>query len=178
METLIYDNKKPIIWQNDNQIFIIKKHNSWNWCIEVKFDYYKDVNYINLFLIFKSFLLDISLYCYAITSTYIDKKNNILISENLSIKRFKKIKFDDFIEWYENRITSDKKYEISDEFISLVFHFEKNIIKLKNIELDNVSPKFPWNEKMISFLNEEELNIEKLKNKIKKLEKRIKEIEK
>lgn len=170
------ENKKPLIWQNENKIFIIRKFKNWNWSIEVKFDWYDEINLYNLFLIIKCYVLDINIICYAISIIRFDKEEKMIISEILKINKFKKISFFDFKEWIENKLIVDSKYNVKDEFVSFVFHFEKNIIILKNIDLDFLVPIYPWKKELIEIYENEANTVEFLKNKIKILEKELNKI--
>lgn len=189
MESLTIEKKKPLIKQNKIKYFIIKKYEEWEWCIELKFDFYDDIDLINLFLITKSFINDLNIICYSISINYLDKEDKIIVSDVLRVNKFKKMSFIDFEDWYETKMDLDSKYNVKNEYISFIFHFEKSIILLKKIDLNEVSPIYPWKNEFLEIWsyyfkdygvlkkkNEilEKENIE-LKKEIIKLEKKIKE---
>ncbi len=165
MENCILDIEKKIqIPQNEKIYFKIEKSN-FKYSIDIKFDISKEINYINLFFIIKSFFYTNICKATLLKTSFINNNDKLIITQSENILNFKNISFEEFINWINFRIQNDWEYEIKSNLYSITILFDKKTVILReNIEkieiMSNLKPNYFWSEDWLSFF---EKSIEKLK---------------
>lgn len=175
-----YENKIKIN-QNENEYFEITKSKNWINSIDIKLKLNEEINFLNLFLIIKSFIKNTEFFCYKMSSIII-KEDEDVITENILLNQFTNMTYWEFEKWIIDKITMDNKY-ITDkkDFYGIRIVFSKKIIenlnKKYNLDvLKYLKPKYPWKDEIIKeiklydYIKNKEL--EKIKKKIEKGEKR------
>jgi hypothetical protein len=172
-----YKNKIKIP-QNNKFYFIIEKSKNWVNSIDIKIKTKEEIDFLNLFLIIKSFIKNTEFFCYKITTLIIKEENDIIITENLILNQFVKMSYWEFEKWIIEKITFDKKYITDDkDFYGIRIVFSKKIIenlnKKYNIEtLEYLKPKYPWKKEILKEISIENYfkknELEKIKEKIEK----------
>ncbi len=182
-ENCIIDyNNKIKINQNDNSYFEIEKSKNWINSIDIKLKLKEEINFLNLFLIIKSFIKNTEFFCYKMSTIIIKEDEDVIITENMILNQFINMSYWEFEKWIIEKITIDNKY-ITDkkDFYGIRIVFSRKIIENLNKKyntdvLKYLKPKYPWKEellkeiKLYEYIKNNEL--EKIKNKIKKGEKR------
>lgn len=180
-------NKKTFIPQNkNNEFFIIEKSKSWNYSIDIVFNINSPINYLNLFIILKSYLsykiinpVAIAMICQTDQHTLVTKK--------LRSELILKTTLNEFENWINFKINYDARYITTETFYSfrLLYHpsLVTHLSNKYNIDLlQFLKPLFPWSEKILNEisdienkeliinekLNQQKLTILKLQNDIKK----------
>jgi len=144
----------------------------WNYSIEIEFDSTINLNYLDLFLILKSYGWS-SLFPVLSFSFGKKKENGLIIFEKERVSRIKKISFSDFENWINWRIQTDKKYEVNSKFYNILISFDKSLWQSINKNNELIIPVYPWEEKWMEFLKIDENRIEYLENLIKLYKKKI-----
>ena len=92
------------------------------------------------------------------------KEDENIVFENINMRFFEKIKYYDFENWLEYRISKDKKYFNDESFYSIRVIFNKQLLETedKNL-LENLKPKYPWKKEIMSLFEK------KSENSIKKI---------
>lgn len=142
-------NKIPLIKQNKNQFFkfIYNKEKKY---IDIEYDHKTKINYTNLFLILKSYLIEEHLLIenIFINSSEIENHNyevfNINLFHNIKINKLKKINIFEFKDWLDEMKEADYEYIKSLKYYGFRICFNSNSINLKE---DLVYPNYPWNPK-------------------------------
>lgn len=106
------------------------------------------------------------------------RDSDVIIFEKERTSRIKKITFNDFKDWINWRISTDRIYKIDSDFYSILISFDKNFWGDINENNDLIHPVYPWETKWIKFLEIDESRIEYLENLIKLYEKKINYYEK
>lgn len=155
--------------QNNKSFFIIQKNKNWNNCIEIKFNLEEDIDYLNLYFILKSYILNYINPVYAIAICYIDINNKLIIAQKEYNVFIKKMSYISFIEWINYRVNNDWKYEKSENFMSILLMFDKNLTILNNSKyktdtLKLFVPIYPWTQKWYNFFENNIDEVEILKN--------------
>lgn len=166
MKNIIIDQiGETKIPQNNDKFFSIKKYDKWRYSLEIKFETVENLNYLNLFFILKSFVLNKEYPPYAICTSF-TKENKHIISQKESITWFKNIDYYDFIDWINFKILHDSKYEPTENFYAIILIFSKDFIIVKEKEnkiediLSKIKPIYPWTPE---WLNNFQNQIEKIK---------------
>lgn len=166
MTNLLLDKKHSIqIPQNNNSFFEIKKNTKWQNSIIIQLNISEELNYINLFFIIKSFILNTEYPPYTICTSFIRNKREIITQKEQS-SWFKNIDFYSFINWINFRLLNDSKYEPTDSFYGIIFIYSKDLIYLKEKEyvteniLEILKPIYPWTPEWLKFFQDQ---IEKIK---------------
>jgi len=170
--------------QNDKKNFEIIKGN-WSYSIDIKFEHFFEINILNLYAILKSYLVKEE---HAIKQLLIISFQNESISNptkyhSLSIKKFKKMDFLDFEEYYIQLYEDDYYYISTHKFYGFRIVFFSESIYWKNQE---IYPIYPWNyyiqkeiidrnSKYFNYTNLRDLN--ELKKENENLKKRLKDLE-
>ncbi len=157
--------------QNSTSFFQIKCDERWKYTIEIKFSIEEEIDYLNLFLIIKSYVYNEVCLAYAIGTSFQDVNSKRIVTENENIKKIRKMDFLYFCEWINFRITKDSEYEKKDSFYSILIMFEQSIVVIKNTEmnlkvLEILKPVYPWTPQWLNFFDK---NVEEtliLKKKI------------
>jgi hypothetical protein len=84
---LDYD-KKIKINQNDKNYFEIEKSKNWLNSIDIKIKIKEEIDFLNLFLIMKSFIKNVEFFCYKMRTIIIKEDEDVIITENLLINQF------------------------------------------------------------------------------------------
>lgn len=177
---LIIDKKQKIkIPQNERLNYSINEYAEWKYAIQIKFSLTKPLNYLNLFLIIKSYVLNNKIPPHALCTVF-KKENQNIITQKENVSWFIGADYYAFCEWINFRVLSDKKYNESEQFYSLVLLFPKGLLLLKNKEegitniLRLLKPNYPWNIPCLDFFKHSIDAIALLQEKIKFYEKTIK----
>lgn len=172
MNNIIYTKTEiPVSYNN---YFIIKKSDHWKFSIEITFNPLEEINIFNLFNILKSYAWNTLAPCYQIAFSSMQNDTKLIIFEKESLEKIKKINLIEFTEWILWRLNNDRKYKTIGKFYSILIQFEKNIINEKEINLNKLFPKYPWEKKWMDFLKINQNKTEYLENRIKELEEIIK----
>lgn len=148
-------NNEIKIPQNKINFFIIEKSNDWANSIDIKIKIKEEIDFLNLFLIIKSFVNNIEFFCFKITTIIIKEDQDLIVTENLFLNHFSKINYWEFEKWMIEKISIDLKYIEDDKnFYGLRIIFSKDIInslnKKYNCEVLNfLKPKFPWEKRIL-----------------------------
>lgn len=166
--------EKIKIPQNFKKSFIIDKSRNWKYAIRIKIDLNDDIDFINLFLILKSYALNQDLPAYAFAVCFEDETKTI-VAEKQGISFLKKISYENFTEWLSFRLKNDSKYDNKDNFYCLLILYNKNLIFLKNKDLSydslqHLRPEYPWSDEWLSYFSKSLDTIEILQKKVKRLE--------
>lgn len=103
----------------------------------------------------------------------------MIVLENISIYKFKKMNFDDFMEWFDWRfnygLNSTSSNQRQDDILSIVLLYDQRILKATNFDLNKIYPIYPWKNEIVKEVNTGgydlyQTEIIKLKKKIKELE--------
>ncbi len=174
-------NEKSNIPMSDAEYFIIKR-GDWEYSIDILISNHLDFNLFNLFMIFKSYSYEESIY---LESLYIIISRNDEFSytyKKIDLKKIQDSNFNEFVRILQDIIFNEKEYIKDYKYFGfrLIFMKYSMIIKSKKIY-----PIYPWNEEIKNFLldgsiyrADYNLKIKLLEEKQKKLETRIKELEK
>ena len=170
MENCVF-NKDIKIPQNSSSYFIIKKDPNWLYSIRISIKLTEEIDYLNLFFIFQSYIYTNTCVSYALGTMLKDINSSLIITQNESISKIRKMSFENFQSWVNFRISNDWKYNKETEFYSFIIKFEKNIIILRNIEkkidvLDYLRPNYPWNKKWLDFFEKSIEYVKLLEKKI------------
>ena len=114
-----YFSKKNNIPQNKKNFFVIKKDIKWKWSISISFNLNEEIEYLNLFLILKSYLYNDTITLYSIGTSFYNLENNSIITQKENIKFLKRMSYDEFLDWIGYRIRNDWKYNKSKNFYSI-----------------------------------------------------------
>jgi hypothetical protein len=172
------DNKIKI-YQNNELYFLIEKDSKWNYSIKISFSINEEINYLNLFLILKSYALNNICLTYAIGTCFYDINGKNIITQKESITQIKKMNFDNFVEWINYRIKNDWEYNKSKNFYAILIIFEKNLVILNNKKyginiLEHLKPTYPWKHEWIHYFEKSIEYTKMLEVKIKALEEELK----
>lgn len=124
----------------NNKYYIEIKKNSWKNSLDLLFIDVDMCEYINLFLLLKSYLVSTKLIVYKMYIILINNEyNSIIIYKNINIYLLYKMNFIEFFEWYKNNFEYDYEYVKKHQIcgIRIVFNSDNN---------DNIFPIYPWNE--------------------------------
>lgn len=181
MNNLVFDiNKRIKIPQNKNSFFIIEECVEWKYSIIIKFNYIEEVDYTNLFLIIKSYVMNKELSPYSLCTVF-RKNNQNIVSQNQKIRWFVDMDFYSFIEWIEYRIKNDNKYKVDESFIGITILFPKGLVQIKSKNLNttsllqNLKPEYPWKIEWINHFKQSLNTIQALQKKIEYYEHKEKE---
>lgn len=149
--------------------------------IEITIKPFEEIDYINLYIILKSFAHNIK---YTPGRLLIAVKNeDFFVSNNIDISNIKKMSYLSFYNWFLYRIENDRKYIRKEGLYKFIITYPIEIFDRKEIEY--LRPIYPWSRKILDSLTiliEEESNknkiIESQEKKIKILEEKIKNLEK
>lgn len=108
-----------------------------------------------------------------------ENKEKIIVSQKENINFFKKITYDDFLEWVRFRIKNDWKYNNSDNFYCFLFLFEKKIVQINNKKhnldlLEFWKPEYPWKNEWFNYFEKSIEKLTLLEKKITQLENELK----
>jgi len=182
-ENCIIDyNNKIKIDQNENSYFEIIKSKNWVNSIDIKLKLNEEINFLNLFLIIKSFIKNTEFFCYKMSSVVIKENEDIIITENILINQFASMSYWEFEKWIIDKITIDNKY-VTDkkDFYGIRIVFSKKIIENLNKKysidvLNYLKPKYPWKDDLLKEVKLKDYmkinELEKIKRKIEKGEKK------
>ena len=178
---LDYD-KKIKINQNDKNYFEIEKSKNWLNSIDIKIKIKEEIDFLNLFLIMKSFIKNVEFFCYKMRTIIIKEDEDVIITENLLINQFINMSYWDFEKWIVDKINIDDKYVTDNkDFYGIRLVFSKKIIenlnkKYKIDTLEYLKPKYPWKEELLKEIKLEnyikDSQLEKIKKKIENNEKK------
>lgn len=119
--------------------------------------------------------------CLKICVAWKNLEDNFIIIENLNLSKFKAIKFVEFITWYEWRINEgfmqNSQQERKDEIIYFLFVFESKILEIKNIDLENLYPNYPWKKDILNQLKNENIELNFLYQKLNFYNKKTNDLE-
>lgn len=173
----MYTEKIIEIKASTESVINFKPSKNWEYALEMSFDTKYELFLPNIYLSFKSIANSSHIPCIRIATAWKNSLDKYIINENLNISKFKKINYNEFIDWFEWRIeegyTQNSQQERQDTFLFFLFSFEKNIFNLKKINLNYLKPKYPWSDNLI-FTEFKEVNF--LKEKIRRLEEEIKSL--
>lgn len=137
----------PKIKQNKNEYFIFHILNN-NYSLDIEFNHSSKLNYENLFLILKCYVLHEEL---LIDSMYVNSSEvgsseegifNINIFHNIKINNLKKMTFFEFKEWFIDLKEKDYEYIKNLKYYGFRIIFNKNSIFWSKKE---IYPLYPWN---------------------------------
>ena len=180
MNNCLLDYKNNVqIPQNNIDFFKIFCDPKWKYSIQIKFDTSKEIDYLNLFLIIKSYLYNETCLTYAIGTCFEDLNSKRVITQKENMLKIKTMDYLYFCEWINHRIKKDGFYEKKDDFYGILILFEPNIVVLRNLEnkieiLNILKPTYPWTLKWLDFLNKNVDEKALLQKKIESLENQIK----
>lgn len=171
--------QKIKIPQNTKDNFILEIDKTWKYCIKISFDISRDTDYLNLFLILKSYAHNNICLAYAIGTSFFDENDKIIVTQKENMSYIKKMDFEKFLEWITYRIKYDWQYNKSKSFYSLLIIFEKNLVTLNNKKygvevLSYLRPIYPWDLKWLNYLKKSIEETLLLKKKIIYLEEELK----
>lgn len=177
---LILDLNNTIkISQNLNTYFVISKSLNMKDSIEIKIQPYEDIDMLNLYLMIKSYIMNV---IYVSSNFFIIVKNKNekeFIACNVSTNELKNLSYYGFINWFYDELHNDWKYIKDDgEYFFIITYpmdiFDKDLITF-------LRPRYPWDSKILSFLTKlksnEEYYIITIENQKKEIENLKKEIE-
>ncbi len=173
----IYQHKSllPKIPISDKNFFVIHPSSTWSYSVEIKVDTNEDVNLINLYLILKAYVLNTIVPCTVIAVAWKDSHDECIVLEHMLIYYLKRMSFYKFCEWYDWRIEEglNQHYQQKrkDEVIYFIITLEKNILLLKNINLEFLKPEYPWDDIVVKNLINQEESSEYFHKKIELLKK-------
>lgn len=136
------------------------------------------VDYLNLFIIIKSYISCIKFPFVELVIKIIKEKEDIF-TERINAELINKMTYIEFKEWSQKRINYDISYYKNGDFYSFSIISNKYIIKESDLEY--IKPIYPWKEKILKelkaieikdLLKDKKINI--LKKKIFLLKKYIK----
>lgn len=181
---IIIDTYNKIqIPQNENSFFMIKKSCYIKNTIEIHIQPFEEINSLNLYLMIKSYVCNI---IYVPSNIFISIKNTdekSFIAYNSNISEIKHLTYYGFLKWFYEQLHHDWKYikENGSYFLLITYTidtFDSNL-------LNYIKPVFPWKSELIEKFNKLKIDeeyyiktIEIQKNEIKKLQKKIEELEK
>lgn len=185
MYTLCVDEVEKIkIPQNEKNFFIIKKSKNYNYSIEIILDLKDSINFINLYLIISAYINDPRFLITSIGCLFKEKGGKHFITENMGARYMKRMNQFDFQDWMLYRINKDWKYNLEEDFYSIIIFFQKELIdiweKNEKKQFKNLKPKYPWSPILIEKLGKIEqviINSEKKDLEIEKKNKKIQELE-
>lgn len=173
------------ISQNKKNDFIIEKSDKWRNSIIIKFEINEEIDYINLFLILKSYCLNQKYPVFSVSSLLIDEDlNKYIICQNETRSFINKIDYFKFMEWVNFRISEDERYKKKKNFAGFLLLFNNSIMDIANKNkkydiLNYLKPQFPWNlewlnifKKDMNTIEFQEKKIEFLINEIEKIKKK------
>jgi len=96
--SLKISSKTNEIPQSLESFFEIKKSQIFNYAIEITIDLRFLINYFNLFLILLSYKNNPEIIVVSLGCVFRDDSNKYFITENLSLRKFNKMRFLDFKE--------------------------------------------------------------------------------
>lgn len=171
INNLIVDKEfKVLIPQNMNTNYVIKKSSYWKNSIEIGFIFSEEIDYINLYLILKSYCLSTIWPVVYVCPSILNKKDEIVVFQKESPSFIKNIDFIKFKEWISYRLLDQEHYEKSEEFMnyySILLIFNENIVYLElmrdNDILSWLKPNYPWNDQIINFFEKDISNLELVK---------------
>jgi hypothetical protein len=179
---MVVDNKNKIkIPQNDKIFFKINKNKNWKYSIKIEFSYNEEINYFNLFLIIKSYVLNTSFPPYAICVSFIETNGKEIITEKNDIRWIKSIDYYQFEDWINFITEKQSKYERSDEFSGIILLFSKGLVEMYRIAnpdidiLEHIKPDYPWKPDFLDKFSDQIETINILKEKIKYYERKEKD---
>lgn len=147
INNLILDiNNKIKIPQNNTFFFNISRSKDWKNTIDLIIKIKEDINYLNLYIIIKSYLSSI-IYPFVEITIRIKKKNDIIITERINSSVIMKMNYYEFQKWAQYRINYDLKYYGENSFYS--FSFISNTYIVKTNDLLYIKPLYPWKEKIL-----------------------------
>lgn len=170
---LLDENSEIKIKQNHESDYIIKesflKHS-----IEVTINPHKEIDFLNLYIILKSYSCNIQYmpYCFFVCI----QERESMILHNISIDVLKKMTYIGFNNWIIKYLNEDWKYIKENSFYSFVFLypvelFDRNLLKI-------LKPKYPWSLEILNKISvsvDEDRNYKKVLDEYKK---KIEELEK
>lgn len=138
--------KIPKIPQNSIEIFQFEKNDSF-FAIHILLNFRHKINFLNLFLIFKTYLLDKSFllkFVHIIASHIIYEENpnkELIILRNINVDKLEKMSFIDFRNWYQENFSYDEIYLTNYKYYGFQFGFFKESLKW---EQNEIYPRYPW----------------------------------
>ena len=145
---LIIDKKKQKnIPQNSLSFFKIIKSDNWKNTVDLYIDIRKEIDYINLFIIMKSYLLS-SIYPFTELIIRIKKNDESIVTERVNSSIFLKMSYYEFQKWSQYRINYDLKYYREGDFYS--FSFISNSYLVKEEDLHYIKPDYPWKDEILN----------------------------
>lgn len=178
----VIDIKREIlIPQNKVKKFEIIKSKDWSNSIDILIDTKEEIDILNLFIILKSYVKSIEFYCFKVCIILKKEKNDTIVLENVLINFINKFNFLEFESWFIKKLTDDEKYiNNKEDLYGFRLSFQEKIIRglekkynIKDIE-NFIKPIYPWKKEIIKEYKLEINEIDKLKEKIKYLEKKLK----
>lgn len=172
-----YTQEEIKIPQNDKSFFKIERHENWKYAIKIKYVYTEEVNYFNLFLILKSYVLNTSFPPYAVCVSFIHQDKKEVVSEKSDIRWIKGVDFYGFVDWINFVSEKMSKYERSDDFNGIIILFSKSLCEMYQLEnldnnfLEKLKPNYPWEPDFINNFSDQIDSIKILKEKINYYEK-------
>lgn len=176
---LVYDFENIIkVPQNNNDYFTIEQSIFYKKAIDVKFKIEAEINFLNFFLIIKSFVNNLIYSPQGILIIVQNENDSSFVTFFQNIDFFKKLTYTAFCKWAFNQIAKDALYVSNNHIYSFTIFFstDKPIINLK--------PNYPWNDAIINTfwkgIDYEIDHDEIIKQKnayIEKLEKRLKDLQ-
>jgi len=129
--------------------FNINKYENWNYSLKISFSFEEPINYLNLFLIIKSYTLNKELPPYALCTLFTNEDGNEIITQRENIKWFIHLDYYSFINWINFRIEKDEKYNNEEKFYGLIIIYPKTLHYIKSKEIKNdileyLKPDYPW----------------------------------
>lgn len=167
---LIMSKDIPKIPQNKSNFFkfIINKDRFF---IDIQFEHNQKIDYENLFLILKSYIINEPYFINFIfinSSENIEEVKNFKINlyHNVSVKKIEKIKYIDFKDWFDEFKERDFEYIKNLKFYGFRIVIDKKSPIWENL---NFYPLYPWNKNFKKiFIKKNKIDFQKwlfIKNK-------------
>jgi hypothetical protein len=176
---LILDKSNTIhISQNKNTFFHISLSKDYSNSIEIAFKHDEEIDLLNLYIIIKSFTLNLQYLPKQILITVKNLNQPSFVTYNGNISFFKILTFNKFIQWFLDQLKHDELYISTFGIYSYTISFETSK------DISTLKPIYPWKNNILNNIwknTKEEIQIEKIlfeKEKlIEKLLQKIKELE-
>lgn len=178
-DNLIWDYENLIkIPQNKNTFFNISLSKDYKEGIEITIKQGEEIDLLNLYLIVKSFVLNLRYLPKQVLITIKNTNEPAFITFNKDVSFFKEITFNKFTKWFLDQLKRDEFY------LSPFGVYSYTVIFATSENISYIKPEYPWKNQILNFFwknIKEEISTEKIieeKDKIiEELLQRIKELE-
>ena len=165
------DYEIPI--NKEGSFLTIKKSEAFSYTLDLCTDFFDPkLDLVNLFLAIKSFLEEDSLIIKKLVTTTITSQDLRVVTDSFQISLLKSLTFDNFRQWFQQRLLMDWKYTKFSEDYVISLMFDRNSLKGDmEINWHKLKPIYPWKGEIERLLKEK--TVEELKLEIKELRERL-----